>query len=56
MFPESDPDTMIATPTTTPAMAPQVLPVILSPKRVHESSAAINGPPACISRMLATVV
>ena len=56
ILPEIDPDTITAMPAITAIMAPQVLTDTLSPKNVHASSAAINGPPACISRIFATVV
>lgn len=54
--PSRDSDTMMATPAMTAAIASQVETVTLSRKSTQAKSAARSGTPACINRMLATVV
>ena len=55
-WPLKDSDTMMATPQITAAIAAQVLGATFSRNTIQAISAAINGTPACMSRMLATVV
>ncbi len=54
--PPSDSDTITPTPAMTAAMASQVATETFSPRNIQANSAASSGTPACISRMLATVV
>ena len=55
-WPLNDSDTMMATPQITAAIAAQVAGATFSRNSIQAISAAISGTPACISRMLATVV
>jgi hypothetical protein len=55
-LPVSDSETIIATPQITAAIAAQVLAATFSPNSTKASSAANSGTPACIKRILATVV
>ena len=55
-WPLKDSETMMATPPMTAAMAAQVAGATFSPNRRKASNAAISGTPACIRRILATVV
>ena len=55
-LPSKDSETMMATPQITAAMATQVAGATFSRNSRKASSAAISGTPACIRRMLATVV
>ena len=55
-LPVKDSDTMMATPRITTAMATQVATSTRSRNTKNDTSAAISGTPACISKILAMVV